>query len=323
MDFKEDATPAAGRPDPGGPPSRRPDPGGPPSRRPDPGRPDPGGPTGIGEVLRSTRIAQGLSLFVLAHELNLSVAILEAVEAEAWQRLPLGRERPHTRLIAERLGVDLASFPAQWNQLPGALEQEPPDPRRESMERVLVSAITVGSLVLLFWLVVPGPSLKRLPRPVPVGEVDSGPAPWIPKDPAGPYPVVGEVLPEVPVNDEGVLVSMRAMDPCLAVIQQGEAMVEAQAAPGTAKPTGQSRTLRVSEPWRLRVKGPFTISLDNAGVVALEVAGRHIRHGRTVGEPWVGRFGANGDWLLPAEATPQNPPTGPETDPSGPETETE
>lgn len=35
----------------------------------------PAGPPGIGAVLRQTRIAQGLSLFVLAHELNLSVAI--------------------------------------------------------------------------------------------------------------------------------------------------------------------------------------------------------------------------------------------------------
>jgi hypothetical protein len=69
------------------------------------------------------------------------------------------------------------------------------------------------------------------------------------------------------------------------------------------------------------VKGPFTISLDNAGVVALEVAGRHIRHGRVVGEPWLGQFGPLGEWILPREATPQNPPTAPETDPADPRTE--
>lgn len=271
-----------------------------------------GGPAGIGEVLRSKRIAQGISLFVLAHELNLSVAILEAVEAEAWDRLPPGRERPHTRQIADRLGVDLGSFSEQWNQLPGALEQEAPDPRRESLERVLVSAITVGSLALLFWLVVPGPSLKRESRPDKVGEVETVPAPWVPQDPAGPYPVVGEVLPEVPVNGEGVLITMRAMDAC-------QASIQSQDGAGSELKRG----LRVSEPWRLRVKGPFTISLDNAGVVALEVAGRHIRHGHTVGEPWQGRFGANGDWIVPAESAPQNPPTAPETDPAEPETDSD
>jgi hypothetical protein len=64
------------------------------------------------------------------------------------------------------------------------------------------------------------------------------------------------------------------------------------------------------------VKGPFTISLDNAGVVALDVAGRHIRLGRTVGEPWQGEFGPLGEWIQPAEASPQSPPTAPETDPN-------
>jgi len=277
-----------------------------------------GGPAGIGAVLRQTRIAQGLSLFMLAHELNLSVPILEAVEAEAWERLPPGRERPHVRQIAERLGVDLASFPDQWSQLPGALEQEAHDPRRESLERVLVSAITVGSVALLLWLVVPGPSLKRAPRTDAVREIEAAPAPWSPKDPAGPYPVVGEVLPEVPVNEEGVLVSMRAMDTCEAVVQgMAQGPHDLQGPDGPA----QKRTLRVSEPWRLRMKGPFTISLDNAGVVALEVAGRHIRHGRVVGEAWVGRFGPQGEWILPREAAPQNPPTAPETDPADLRTE--
>ena len=58
-------------------------------------------------------------------------------------------------------------------------------------------------------------------------------------------------------------------------------------------------TLRVSEPWRLRVKGPFTLSLDNAGVVNVEVAGVRIPHGQSVGEPWTGRFDENGRWLRP------------------------
>lgn len=273
----------------------------------------PAGPRGIGEMLRQTRIAQGVSLFVLAHELNLSVAILEAVEAEAWDRLPPGRERPYIRQIADRLGVDLASFPLQWDQVPGAQDPELHDPRRESMERVLVSAITVGFLGLLLWLVLPGPSLKRAPRAEAAPAAMAGPAPWAPMAPAGPYPVVGEVLPEVPVNEEGVLIAMRAMDTCQAVVQSlaGDPMAAAASA--------QRHTLRVSEPWRLRMKGPFSIALDNTGVVALEVAGRRIRPGRTVGEPWLGRFGPSGEYLLPAETAPSHPPTAPETDPNPPD----
>jgi hypothetical protein len=172
-------------------------------------------------------------------------------------------------------------------------------------------------VALLLWLVVPGPSLKRASRAVPVGVPEAGPAPWVPKDPAGPFPVVGEVLPEAPVDEHGVLVFMRAMDTCEAVIQAGEEPPAKGAAAGGAEATPRvldKHTLRVSEPWKLRVKGPFAVSLDNAGVVALEVAGRHIRHGRTVGEAWAGQFGPNGEWLVPKPSAPQGPSTAPETD---------
>jgi transcriptional regulator with XRE-family HTH domain len=266
-------------------------------------------PPGIGAALRAARLAQGFSLFALAHELNLSVQLLEAVENEAWEHLPEGRERPHIRQIAERLGVDLGTFTEQWRQLPGVPEQEPPDPRQESLERWLMSGLTVGSVGLLLWLVVPGRSLRKGRTQALLSEVRTGPSPWVPKDPASPFPVVGEVLPEEPVTEEGILVSMRAMDACEAVIQ----------GPDPGQPP-QRRALRVSEPWRLRVKGPFSISLDNAGVVALEVAGRRIRHGRSVGEPWTGQFETTGDWAQPP-APEDHPPTAPETDQTGPDLE--
>lgn len=269
----------------------------------------PGGPSGIGEALRRSRIAQGLSLYALAHELNLSVHILEAVEEEDWRRIPPGRERPTTRQIADRLGLDVAAFAEQWRQVPGAAEQEPRDPRQEFLERILMSALTVGTAGLMLWLVVPGRSLRQEGPAARKGELAAGPAPWIPKDPAGPYPVVGEVLPEAPVTEEGALVSMRAMDACEARIQ-----------PGDGQPP-LTRSLRVSEPWRLRVKGAFTLTLDNAGVVALEVAGRRIRHGRNVGEAWSGQFGDNGAWLIPEEATGRIPPPAPDQEPGNPEME--
>ena len=267
-------------------------------------------PSGIGAALKAARLDQGFSLFALAHELGLSVQILEAVEAEAWERLPEGRERPHTRQIADHLGVDLGSYTEQWRQLPGVQEQEPPDPRQESLERLLMSALTVGSVGLLLWLFVPGRSLRQGRTAAAPSEVRAGPSPWVAKDPASPFPVLGEVLPEAPLNEEGILVSMRALDACEAVIQGPD-------------PASQPmvRALRVSEPWRLRAKGPFTITLDNAGVVALEVAGRRIRHGRNVGEPWTGRFLENGDWALPPASPAEHAPTAPETDQTVPEME--
>jgi transcriptional regulator with XRE-family HTH domain len=260
--------------------------------------------TGIGAALRQARIAQGLSLHALAFDLNLSLRILEAVEAEAWDRIPPGRERPYARQIAERLGVDIGSFAEQWNLLPGSMEQEPPDPRREQQERILMGALSAGTLLLVLWLVVPGRNLRK-----PRGEAEvvverAGPTRWKPSEPEGPYPVVGEVLPEVPVNEEGVLVSMRAQDTCeVTVAGEGGAV--------------QKRSLRVSDPWRLRVKGPFTVALDNGGVVVLDVAGRRIRHGTAVGEPWTGHFGENGEWIVPESPVGKNPPTAPETEQEG------
>lgn len=260
--------------------------------------------TGIGDAIRQARIAQGLSLHALAFDLNLSVRVLEAVEAEAWDRVPPGRERPYARQIAERLGVDPEAYSEQWSQLPGSVEQEPPDPRREHQERILMGALSAGTLLLVLWLVVPGRNLRR-PRGQAEVQVDrTGPARWKPAEPEGPYPVVGEVLPEVPVNEEGVLVSLRAQDTC-----------EVTVAPGGAP--AQKRSLRVSDPWRLRVKGPFSITVDNGGVVVLDVAGRRIRHGTAVGEPWTGKFGENGEWIIPESTEARNPPTAPETDQEG------
>lgn len=261
---------------------------------------------GIGEALREARIAQGLSLYALAFDLNLSVHLLEAIESEAWERLPPGRERPYARQVAERLGMDPAAFSEQWSQLPGSPDQEPADPRREHMERILMSALTAGTILLVLWLVVPGRNLRHPHPEAAIPEEHAVPARWVPSEPAGLYPVVGEVLPEVPVNEEGVLITMRSQDTCDVTVAKDQD-------PGSA----QKRSLRVSEPWRLRVKGPFSITLDNGGVVVLDVAGRRIRHGTAVGEPWTGRFGENGEWIVPEPVVSQNPPTAPETDQEG------
>lgn len=266
-------------------------------------RPVPGG---IGGILKEARLAQGLSLYTLAYDLNLSVQVLEAVEAEAWERVPPGRERPYARQIAERLGVDLSAHPEAFGLLPGAMDPEPPDPRRERMERILMGSLTAGSVLLVLWLVVPGRNLRPGKPRAEAAEDRGAPARWKPLEPTGPYPVVGEVLPEAPVNEEGVLISLRGQDTCEATVgREGDAA------------SAQHRTLRVSEPWTLRMKGPFTVTLDNAGVVILDVAGHRIRHGAAVGEAWTGRFGENGDWIVPEAPPNPGPPTAPESDQEG------
>jgi len=257
---------------------------------------------GLGERLRLARVARGMSQESLARELRLPLHLLVAIENEDWKRVPPGRERPLARLVARKVGLDLAEHRDAFEALPGGHGQEAPNPRREAMERVLMAAISVSCFAVILWLLVPGRGL-RSKIPATESARSQGPSPaYAPAPVTGPYPVLGEVLPEAPITDEGIRVSLRAMDTCEAQVKSDSGV--------------QMHSLRVSEPWSIRVKGPFTLSLDNAGVVEIEVAGRRVQHGKIVGESWTGAFGADGLLQLPPKPKIESPPpTAPETEP--------
>jgi hypothetical protein len=243
----------------------------------------------VGQLLQEARVAKGLTLKALALELKLPLWQIEAIEGDAWEALPPGRPRPLARQLAERLGVDLEFHTGAFQIVPGVPDLEPPDPRQERLERVVMAVLSVASVLVVLWLVVPGPSLGRKPAANGLAMLPKATLPPPPQPSATPYPVLGELLPEVPINEQGILVSLRSLDTCRVHLEPDS---EGGSAP-------MDRLLRVSEPWRLRVKGPFSLSLDNAGVVNVEVAGRRILHGRSVGETWVGHFDAEGRWLRP------------------------
>jgi transcriptional regulator with XRE-family HTH domain len=258
--------------------------------------------TGLGEALRLARVAAGYSQDSLARELRLPVSLLQAIETEQWNRIPPGRERPLARLVARRLGLDLEKHSEAFEALPGGQEQAPPDPKRERLERTLTTVIGLSSMALLAWLVIPGRDLRnRMPTQAQTpASLPSRTGPSVPlPSAAGPYPVLGEVLPEASMTADGILVSLRAMDTCEAKIQ-GENV-------------DLNHSLRISEPWTVRAKGPFTLSLNNAGVVMVEVAGRRIQHGRSVGEAWSANFDEKGEMQVPAVAVPEAPPPAPDT----------
>lgn len=260
--------------------------------------------SGIGEVLRAARIAKGLNQQTLARDLRMPLHLLIALEAEDWPRVPTGRERPLARRVAAHLEVDLSLHTEAWERVPGAVPQDVHDPTRERLERTLMGTLTLGSVALLLWLVIPGRDIKGGSGRRESVRTFAPAAVWVPRTPPTPYPVLGEVLPEAPVTADGTLVSLRAMDTCLGRI--------------AAQDLNLATTLRVSEPWILRVKGGFTLSLDNAGVVTVEVAGKRIHHGRAVGEAWTANFDEKGTWILPVEAAPKLPMHVPQTDPEAP-----
>jgi hypothetical protein len=65
------------------------------------------------------------------------------------------------------------------------------------------------------------------------------------------------------------------------------------------------------------VKGAFSLFLENAGVVNVEVAGLRIPHGQSVGETWTGRFDAEGRWLKPAPPVLPEEPVVPDDEEEG------
>ena len=259
---------------------------------------------GIGEILRAARVAKELNPQTLARELRMPLPLLLAIETEDWPQRPPGRERPRARRIAAHLEVDLALHAEAWEQVPGGLAADLPDPGRERVEQLLMGTLTLGSVALFLWLVVPGRDIKGSAAQREPHKGFTPAAVWVPKTPPTPYPVLGEVLPETPVNAAGIFVSLRAMDACVGrIVGEGVDL---------------SHPMHVSEPWTLRVKGPFTLTLDNAGVVTVEVAGRRIRHGGAVGEPWSARFDEEGHWIVPPEVAPKLPLHVPQTDPETP-----
>lgn len=259
----------------------------------------------LGRMIHEAREAAGLGLDQLASELKVPIRILLAVEADDWNAVPPGLERPLARQLAARLNMDLEHHPDALGLVPGATGEALHDPKLEKLERGAMVGLGLGSVALLAWLFIPGGSLRGRTE---AAWLDKAPPISVPPPPPkadGPYPVLGEMLPEAPVTEKGILVVLRAQDACDAEIIGADGVKLA-------------RPLQVSDPWKLRVKGPFTLSLSNGGVVQVEVAGRPVPQSASVGQAWNGRFDENGSWLRPKPPPVQPGPLTQEPSPDQP-----
>ncbi|MBS1766186.1 MAG: helix-turn-helix domain-containing protein [Acidobacteria bacterium] len=257
----------------------------------------------LGRMIHEAREAAGLGLDQLASELKVPVRILLAVEADDWDAVPPGLERPLARQLAARLNMDLEHHPDALGLVPGATGEAPPDPKLEKLERAAMAGLGLGSVALLAWLFIPGGNLRGRTE---ASWLEKAPPIAVPPPPPkadGPDPVLGEMLPEAPITEKGILVLLRAQDACDAEITGADGVK-------------LSRSLQVSDPWKLRVKGPFSLSLSNGGVVQVEVAGRPVPPSASVGQAWNGRFDENGSWLRPK---PPPVPAGPLTQEPSPD----
>ncbi|MCL1892924.1 MAG: helix-turn-helix domain-containing protein [Holophagaceae bacterium] len=236
-------------------------------------------------ALHNKRVALGLDLEKMSKEINISSKILNAIEKCDWSEIPSGLEFSLLEQIASRLEIDLKNHSVGVSSFSSSIAVENAHPGDLRRERVAMFGIMIATVVMLAWLLVPATDLSQPPtsNPQPPSTQRSF---WQKPDSELPYPVLGEVFPESPITEDGVLISLRATDTCTATIKIEHGPV-------------QKQVLRMSEPWKLRIKGAFVLTLDNAGVVAVEILGHKIQHGAVVGQQWSGSFDAQGNWLRP------------------------
>jgi len=121
--------------------------------------------TSIGDTLRRERIRRGLALEKVASETKIGLHLLEAMEADQFDRLPGGVfTRSFLRQYAHALGLDeeeiIASLKEQFEEPPEPLPAPPPKPRFPNLPQMprfddvrdrLRSDSSLGALV---WVVV-------------------------------------------------------------------------------------------------------------------------------------------------------------------------
>jgi len=241
----------------------------------------------LSEAFRDTREALGIDLKAMAQELGVPYQTIELIEACDWSDIPSDKAYELAVSVARRLGLDLDNYYVDRAFFFGDLEEK--DTRHDDLrrERIVMTAMVIATIAMLAWLLIPAddisqPAVKENSINMPQNTAWQRPA----SD--QPYPVLGEVAPEIPITEDGALISLRATDSCNAIIV-------------TERGQEQTQVLRMSEPWKLRIKGAFELRLDNAGVVAVEVAGQKIQHGAGVGQYWSGVFDARGVWQRPRQ----------------------
>jgi transcriptional regulator with XRE-family HTH domain len=242
--------------------------------------------------LQDKRRAMGLGREKIAEELGVTADGIKTVEIGEWTSDNYSEEYALAMRMAKRLGIDFDRYVGIESSLDDLFGAKA-GPINPHSERAIMVVMTIGAVAMLAWLLIPAKDISRAADNDPQAQSASH-AVWRKPVSDQKYPVLGEVFPESPITSDGVLISLRATDTCETRIAAEDGQVHAQ-------------VLRTSEPWKLRVKGAFYLFLENAGVVAVEIAGAKIQHGAGVGQSWSGSFDALGNWIRtdPSPAQPK------------------
>jgi cytoskeletal protein RodZ len=168
--------------------------------------------SGFGEHLRREREMRGVSLEEIAGATRISTRFLDALEKEAWDRLPGGVfNRGFVRTVARFLGLEEESLLAEYSlatrPLGASVIPKEPPPQPAAPRRAPWIALGMAALLALAgagaygwqWFSARRAELNAAASAVPAAPTPPGPPPteWSLSLPAEPAPLPGE-LPQTP-----------------------------------------------------------------------------------------------------------------------------
>lgn len=157
---------------------------------------------GPGAMLRQAREALGLEREALAQRLRLEPRIVEAVEDEAWARLPgPAFTKGYIRSMAKELGIDPAPALAQYTALANVtepvladFESRAPAQITSSSKRIQFISYAIGAVVLLLVAIWWQRHYSSQVAPPPSDDPGAGALSAVPAEPSIPLPYTWTIV---------------------------------------------------------------------------------------------------------------------------------
>ena len=302
--------------------------------------------TSIGDTLRRERIRRGWELAKVAAETKIGLHLLEAMEANQFDRLPGGVfTRSFLRQYAHALGLDeeelIASLKEQFEEPPAPLPAPPPKqrfpafPQMPRLDDIRDRLRSDSPLSALAWVVVVAllcagvyklwqkprttsstQTAVSLPKPAPRTTTDVKPSAPPPPAPAAPKP---EFRPAV-VSDNGTISIPQASPPPA----PGETAVVPEAAAGAVRVAFTSSepvwvsiksdgartysgTIQGQEPKHFDATRKMVVLVGNAGALQASLNGKPVGPFGSAGEIRLVMFTPEGARVI--QRAPPAPPT--------------
>lgn len=302
--------------------------------------------TSIGDTLRRQRLRRGLELEKVAAETKIGLHLLEAMEADQFDRLPGGVfTRSFLRQYAHALGLDeeeiIASLKEQFEEPPEPLPAPPPKqrfpnlpemPRFEDIRDRLRSDSSLGALV---WVVVVAllcagvyklwQRMRTTPGPQPaVSLAKSAPRTSTDVKPSAPPPPIAtaskpEFQPAV-VSDQGTISvppASRQPAPRVDTVAVPDAAGAVRVAFTSSEPVWvsiksdgtrtYSGTIEGQQPRQFDAARKMVVLVGNAGALKISLNGKPVGPFGSAGEIRLVMFTPEGAHVI--QRAPSTPPT--------------